>query len=446
MTDFDNGANFANGVIQAITDVGGGEYDVTLLAADYTLFDDAPYNCTCWLTDRSHDNAEIVRVISKDDGAHKLRITRAEEDSVLQDIEAGWFIGNTMTRKVITDIQDALALVGATKLYYANACGQAIDIATGGFIAVDGITTDDTMTILVLTSTGAGVNAHKEAGLYQPQAGPWIRISDWDDGQTKKVCQDVIIVQNPTGGPLGSAVASLENIYDGVSSNEEGIVGTDRFTFAIMRRAWWNANPDTGDVYDAFGTLTISATDGSVFVNAPITTDPDSYPPGDTSFVTKSYVDSAISDISYISLNVDSDTGYAHSTSSFQLSFNGPDIVGEALSFDPDSPSDIHVSLDGIYQIIADVTVLSNSYTPGDYAVLSFGGSSTDTGPGALTGVVAPFGIYYTSGVVSSQLVFTSRPFRAAIDDALNVFVIGVAQISLAWEVAGGGISVIRLA
>ncbi len=66
------------------------------------------YNCTIWpaYTIPTPDNAEIVRVTAK--STDTLTITRAQESSVARTVLIGDQIAQTITKKVVDDIEGAI--------------------------------------------------------------------------------------------------------------------------------------------------------------------------------------------------------------------------------------------------------------------------------------------------------------------------------------------------
>lgn len=81
---------------------------LTVATGHGVLFPAAPFNCTAWPSGvlPLATNAEIVRVTAV--VGDVLSITRAQEGTTARAIAVGWQIANTITKKVITDIEDAL--------------------------------------------------------------------------------------------------------------------------------------------------------------------------------------------------------------------------------------------------------------------------------------------------------------------------------------------------
>ena len=68
-------------------------------------------------------NSEIVRVTGIT--GNVFTIVRAQEGTTAQEVAAGWRIANTITRKVLTDIEDALNALAPGSLYYVHNQGSA---------------------------------------------------------------------------------------------------------------------------------------------------------------------------------------------------------------------------------------------------------------------------------------------------------------------------------
>ncbi len=79
---------------------------LTVAAGDGVLFPATPFNATVWPASVMPlaTNAEIVRVT--DVTGDVLTITRAQESTTAKNIAIGWQIANTITKKVLKDIED----------------------------------------------------------------------------------------------------------------------------------------------------------------------------------------------------------------------------------------------------------------------------------------------------------------------------------------------------
>lgn len=106
---FDPHANFgystiATAPVPALTGL-----SLTVAAGEGALFPAVPFNCTVWPSGVSpiSTNAEIIRVTAK--AGDVFTITRAQESTAAIAIAAGYQISNTITVKVITDLETAIA-------------------------------------------------------------------------------------------------------------------------------------------------------------------------------------------------------------------------------------------------------------------------------------------------------------------------------------------------
>lgn len=106
MSTFDAHANLAYALVTVppTPDTSG----MTLTVDDPSLFPVAPFNATVWPPDvcAFNSNAEIVRVTGI--AGSVFTILRAQEGTTAKPIAAGWQIANSITVKVITDIENAI--------------------------------------------------------------------------------------------------------------------------------------------------------------------------------------------------------------------------------------------------------------------------------------------------------------------------------------------------
>lgn len=109
---FDAHANLASSLVVTPPSPATSGTSLTVTAGQGTLFPAVPFNATVCpaSTFPTTANAEIVRVtnISSD----TLTITRAQEGTSAMPIAAGYFIGNSITAKVLTDIESAIPTAG----------------------------------------------------------------------------------------------------------------------------------------------------------------------------------------------------------------------------------------------------------------------------------------------------------------------------------------------
>ncbi len=118
---FDNHADLAKTTIATAPSPAdsGTAIDVTSAAGFPAVGASGGFNCTVW--DGSDiSTAEIVRVTSKGSGTD-WTITRAQEGTSARTIVVGDFIENTITKKVITDIETAVSQIVSGSHAIANA-------------------------------------------------------------------------------------------------------------------------------------------------------------------------------------------------------------------------------------------------------------------------------------------------------------------------------------
>ncbi len=141
----DNHRNFVktNIAVAPVSATAGTVMEVT--ADDGVLLQAPPFNMTVWPANEEATaaNAEIVRVLSRD--GDEITVLREQEGTSARSIQVGDQIANTISKKVITDIENS---VGKNVLYYGvtgdgstddtDAIQDAIDdvIADGGGILV----------------------------------------------------------------------------------------------------------------------------------------------------------------------------------------------------------------------------------------------------------------------------------------------------------------------
>lgn len=105
---FDQHENFAYSTVAVAPSPALSGTSLDLQPGDGALFPAAPFNCTVWPAGVAplDSNAEIVRVTAKT--GDTLTIVRTQEGSSARAIVVGDQIANTITKKVITDIEGAI--------------------------------------------------------------------------------------------------------------------------------------------------------------------------------------------------------------------------------------------------------------------------------------------------------------------------------------------------
>lgn len=122
MSNYDNHINLGLGQVLTPPSPPSSGTSLVLLTGQGSLFSAAPFNCTAWPAGASIPtvgNSEIIRVtaISGD----TLTIVRQQEGSNLQAITNGWNIENTITVKVLTDIEKGGSVTPNTVTVVSNA-------------------------------------------------------------------------------------------------------------------------------------------------------------------------------------------------------------------------------------------------------------------------------------------------------------------------------------
>lgn len=109
MATFDNHANLAASTVATAPSPATSGTSLSVQSGDGANFPAAPFNCTVWPvgSDSTLANAEIIRVTSKGTGDN-WTIVRAQEGTTARTILTGDQIGNTVSKKVITDLETAV--------------------------------------------------------------------------------------------------------------------------------------------------------------------------------------------------------------------------------------------------------------------------------------------------------------------------------------------------
>ena len=109
---------------------------LTIDAAFVSLFPATPFNCTVYPANLppTNANAEIVRVTNIT--SNTFTIVRAQEGTTAKAIAAGWLIANTISKKVITDIESAVVISAGTQSYQgpftlSNSNGVSFGMSNG---------------------------------------------------------------------------------------------------------------------------------------------------------------------------------------------------------------------------------------------------------------------------------------------------------------------------
>jgi len=108
MASFDAHANFGYGLVSVAPSPDASGTTLELGGGAAALMPAVPFNATVWPPNviPLSTNAEIVRVTNI--AGSVLTITRAQESSSAMPIVVGWSFANTITKKVITDIEGAI--------------------------------------------------------------------------------------------------------------------------------------------------------------------------------------------------------------------------------------------------------------------------------------------------------------------------------------------------
>lgn len=116
MPSFDAHANLASSLVVTPPSPATSGTSLTVTAGQGALFPAAPFNCTVCpaSTFPTTVNAEIVRVTAI--VGDVFTITRAQESTTAKAILTGYFIGNSITVKVLTDIENAISSGGVTSI------------------------------------------------------------------------------------------------------------------------------------------------------------------------------------------------------------------------------------------------------------------------------------------------------------------------------------------
>lgn len=127
---FDAHKNFAYSSVAVAPSPASSGTSLTVASGDGTLFPTTPFNCTVWPPGvlPLASNAEIVRVTNI--AGDVFTITRAQEGSSARSILVGDQIGNTITAKVITDIENTLG-TGATVVFSSTLGADTASMSTG---------------------------------------------------------------------------------------------------------------------------------------------------------------------------------------------------------------------------------------------------------------------------------------------------------------------------
>ena len=131
---FDGHANFSYGTVTTAPSPGTSGTTVVIGTASFAQFPDPstyPYNVTVWPsgTIPLASNAEISRVVAKGTNG-TLNLTRAQESSTNRDIGVGDQLAITITKKTVTDIEDAVGSASYTNLLKN---GNFINNSTNGY-------------------------------------------------------------------------------------------------------------------------------------------------------------------------------------------------------------------------------------------------------------------------------------------------------------------------
>jgi hypothetical protein len=121
---YDGHANFAYTTVATAPDPAASGTTLVVAAGTGTLLPPVPFNATVWPadTEATAANAEIVRVINV--STDTLTIQRAQESTTAKNIAIGWQIANTISKKVITDLE-------ASSLPTLGNPGQVLGVGDG---------------------------------------------------------------------------------------------------------------------------------------------------------------------------------------------------------------------------------------------------------------------------------------------------------------------------
>jgi hypothetical protein len=135
MSTFDDHVNLGYSLVTVAPAPAGSGGSLTVSSS--ATFPTAPFNCTVWPPNvlPLQSNAEIVRVTAI--VGDVLSITRAQEGTSAKSIAVGWQVANTITVKVIDDIQDAITAIETDAVIIdPDSSTRNVIEPTGDFIAL----------------------------------------------------------------------------------------------------------------------------------------------------------------------------------------------------------------------------------------------------------------------------------------------------------------------
>jgi hypothetical protein len=156
MPTFDAHKNLAIGQILTAPSPATTGLSLTLRAGQGALFPTAPFNCTVWPASVNpiSTNAEIIRVTNV--VGDVLTIVRAQEGTTAKSIAVGWQVSNSISVKVITDLETA---VNALPAFAIQSISAGTSVATGPqviFSNSNGVSFGISNNVLTASAVGGG--------------------------------------------------------------------------------------------------------------------------------------------------------------------------------------------------------------------------------------------------------------------------------------------------
>ncbi len=268
MATFDAHKNLAKATVAVAPSPATSGTSLTITAGFVSLFPAVPFNATVYPPNVAPTaaNAEIVRVTNITGDI--FTITRAQESSTAKSIAVGWTIANTISAKVITDIEAAINLnvqsisAGAgvatsNQIVFSNANGVSFGAAAGSVITASfsggggggggaaisaGANSQSTGTVVFSASNGVTFGLSNNGVMTASHDGVTSQSNQAFSAQGGSTAFQTLNFANSNGITFSNSNGSVVASHNGLTSQSNQAASASNGSFAFQTLAFSDAN------------------------------------------------------------------------------------------------------------------------------------------------------------------------------------------------------------
>lgn len=289
---FDAHSNFAHSTVLVAPVPALTGLSLIVAAGEGARFPTAPFNCSVWPSSTPsplYTNAEIIRVTAV--VGDVLTIVRAQEGTAAIAIAAGYFIANTASNKVFTDIEGAMiqgisagaAVATASQVVFSNANGVSFGVAGqtvtasvaaggAGSLNISAGTTSQNLTAVTFSNSN-GLAFGLDAALSQITGSYTVPTQSTQpvaaSASNGSFLFSTIAFSNANGVTFGTSAGSIISASVAVGG-AAGSISAGTTSVALGQAVFSNSNNVTFGLAGSTVTasVTVASTQGSINVSA----------------------------------------------------------------------------------------------------------------------------------------------------------------------------------